>query len=222
MGNVPIATSQREQGGLVCIDTSSQIGTIAAFDGDQLVGERESRVSNAHGESLLGLLDELFASIGWRPRDVARWAVGVGPGSFTGTRVGVSTVKGIAFATGAEVVAISSFDAILGSTEVDGPRIALVDAGKGEVYARIEDEEPWHAPLERVRDRIVERGVRAAFGAPATALGVPGVAVFATTPHATPHATELARLARRQSPVNLDALEPLYVRPPEITTPKST
>lgn len=205
---------------LVAIDTSSQLGTIAAFDGDAIVGERESSVMNAHGESLLGLLDDLFRAIGWGPKDVARWAVGIGPGSFTGTRVGVATVKGIAFATGAEIVALTSFDALEHGLELAAPHVTLVDAGKGEVYFRFSGEEPGHATIDAVRAMAVARGIRIAVGAQARALAIDGVVIHADAPHDVPRAVSVGRAGTTAPVADLDALEPFYVRPPEITVPK--
>jgi tRNA threonylcarbamoyladenosine biosynthesis protein TsaB len=202
---------------LVAIETSSQIGTIAAFDGERLVGERASSVRNAHGESLVGLLDELFRELGWAPADVARWAVGVGPGSFTGTRVAVATVKGIALATGAEIAAVTGFEALAhGVTE---PCVTLLDAGKGEVFFQLPGEAPGHASLDVVRDALPARGVKVAVGAPALALAADGVQVLAEPPHDVPRATVIGVLGRVRAPADLDALEPLYVRPPDITMP---
>lgn len=207
---------------LVAIDTSSQLGTVAAFDGGEVVGERESSVMNAHGESLLGLLDDLFRQIGWSPRDVARWAVGVGPGSFTGTRVGVSTVKGIAFATGAEIAAITSFDALEYGLDLAAPFVTLVDAGKGEVYFRFSGEAPGHATLETVREAAKALAIRAAVGAPGRSLAIDGVALHAESPHDVPRAVAIGRAGRGAPVADLDALEPFYVRPPEITVPRVT
>jgi len=207
---------------LVAVDTSTALGTVALFDGGELVATREQRVSNAHGESLLPLIDALFAEVGWKPRDVARWAVGIGPGSFTGTRIGVSTVKGIALATGAEVVGVDSFDALVFGVAGE-LLVPLIEAGKSEVFFRIGGGPPGHAPLatlpERIREQANDLAPKALFlGLPSASLV--GVAARLDPPHDVPRATSIGRIAMLRGPSDLDALEPFYVRPPEITMPK--
>ena len=210
---------------LVALDTSTALATIALFDDERLVVEEEHRVHNAHGESLLPALDACLARAGWTPRDVARWAVGVGPGSFTGTRAGVATVKGVALATGAEVVAVTSLDAVAHGLESDAVASAL-SAGRGELFVQVRDRRaPAHVPLEGAARWIVEgagdaRTILVA-GEGATSIAWPDerVRVVADPPHDVPRAVAIGRLAHGRAPVDVDALEPLYVRPPDITTP---
>jgi tRNA threonylcarbamoyl adenosine modification protein YeaZ len=178
---------------LVAVETTSRITSVALFDDGTLKGTlaREER-----GDVLLVLVDELLRSHGLTARDVGRWAVDIGPGSFTGTRVGVSTIKGIAFATGADVVAVNAFDAI----SEGKPSITMLDAGKGEVYYRIGTGDPGHAPEEAVRT-MIEGRTEPVIG--------PGV---------VPRAEGVGRVALHRTPDDVDAIEPLYVRAPDITT----
>lgn len=215
---------------LAAIDTSTALGSVALFEDGVLVAEESHRVSNAHGESLLPMVSALFARMGWTARDVPRWGVGVGPGSFTGIRIAVATAKGIALATGAELVGVTSLDAL--AAGLAGPVVAsLVGAGKGELFvqARRGDVlvlEPIHlrtgdvaARLAEVAgpDRLVVAG-EAAAEVDWSALGDRATLV-ARPPHNLPHASSVGRLALGRAAGDADALEPVYVRPPDITMP---
>lgn len=216
---------------LAAIDTSTPLGTVALFDGAELVAEDSQSVSNAHGESLLPMIDRLFARVGWKPRDVARWAVGIGPGSFTGVRIGVGTVKGIVLATGAEIVGVTSLDAVAQGLEVaNGVAVASVlFAMKGEVFLQVKrGGEVLLAPVNvRIEDApAVLAGLGhtelVLVGAGARLLGASAIPfeVFADLPHDVPRAVAVARVAMKREPEDLATLEPLYVRPPEITKPR--
>ncbi|HTQ42022.1 MAG TPA: tRNA (adenosine(37)-N6)-threonylcarbamoyltransferase complex dimerization subunit type 1 TsaB [Polyangiaceae bacterium] len=222
---------------LAAMDTSTVLGSIALFEDDVLVAEDSRRVSNAHGESLMPMVSALFDRVGWRPGDIARWGVGIGPGSFTGVRIAVATAKGIALATGAELVGVTSLDAIAQGLGGDGELVvSTVSAGKGELYVQARRGgsvvlSPTHLPIARV---AVEVGVAVA-GSGSRSVVVVGEAAKAVDwsalgsavvlqtdpPHDLPHASAVGRIAAVRAAEDADALEPFYVRPPEITMPKA-
>lgn len=213
---------------LAAIETSTQTGSVALFEDGELVLEAEERASNAHGESIVAMLAALLGKAKWKAREVGRWAVGVGPGSFTGTRIGVSTVKGIAIASGADVAGVTAFDAVSDGIEIAPGEIAAVflDAQRGEVFVQSTCiKEPIFAPISRIPAILaswhVERLVAIGAGAKLVDLSsFPGARIVADAPHDIPHARALAQIARTRTPTPVDLLEPLYVRPPDITAKK--
>jgi tRNA threonylcarbamoyl adenosine modification protein YeaZ len=226
------------EGRLAAIETSTSLGSIALFERGALVAEAEARVSNAHGESLLPGVDALFAKVGWAPRDVGRWAVGIGPGSFTGVRIGVATVLGIALATGAEVVGVSSLDALAGDAVIAPPApedalsvVSVLDALREEVYVQSLGHDarspaivplvaaaPWLASLACRRARLVgSDAARFAAAARGAAAAAPAIEVLDAPPHDAPHARVVAAIAVTRAPSPAAALDALYVRPASIS-----
>lgn len=227
---------------LAALDTSTALGSVALFDDGVLVAEDARRVSNAHGESLLPMLSALFERVGWKAADVARWGVGLGPGSFTGVRIAVATAKGIALATGAELVGVTSLDAL--AQGVSAPLVAsLVAAGKGEVFVQVRAGDrmvlgPGHVPTGDVAARVVAAATgwgpdraNLSAGGPLIVVGEAArdvdwsaagavVSLLTDPPHDLPHASSVGRLALGRPAEDADDLEPIYVRPPEITMPK--
>lgn len=211
---------------ICAVDTSTPVGTVAIFDGATLVAEAEQRVSNAHGESILPVIGELLAGAGWRPKDVARWAVGTGPGSFTGTRIGVATVKGIVMGSGAEVVGVDAFAAVReGVSVADGETaVVVLDAMRGEVFVQdTRSSTPFFAEVGRITGRLegIERLVVIGAGAKLVDWSRFGerARLVADPPHDVPRASAIGRIALGLEPIAVDALEPFYVRPPDITMP---
>ncbi len=221
-------------GKVAAIDTSTALGTIALYDGGVLVAEDARRVSNAHGESLLPMVDALFATVGWSPRDVGRWAVGVGPGSFTGVRIGVATVKGIVMATGAELVGVTSLDALGASLEGvadDVPVASVLFAMKGELFLQVRRgadllRAPANVKIELAPAWLAEAQAGGMLLVGEASSLVPALPFESAAgrrveaPYDLPRATRIAEIAMRRASDALDAVEPLYVRPPEITLPK--
>jgi tRNA threonylcarbamoyladenosine biosynthesis protein TsaB len=220
---------------LAAIDTSTVLGSVALFDGEELVAEDAARVSNAHGEALLPMVSALFDRMQWKATDVARWAVGIGPGSFTGVRIAVATAKGIVIATGAELVGVTSLDALAYGIDAEHFVVSVVEGGKGEVFVQARQRgriilPPSHVPMGEAAGRVANVGVHrgshvivvgeAARGIDWSALDE-GVVLAIEVPHDLPRASAVGRIALGCVPDDADALEPAYVRPPEITVPKA-
>ena len=129
-------------GPVLGLDTGSSIASIALAVDGRIVGE-VARPVTSHGAAVPGAVEELLGKVRLRPSDLAAIAVGIGPGSFTGLRIGLSYAKGLVFASGAKIVGVPSLDALAiaaldSPAAVPGRRICiLVDARKGEVYAAL-------------------------------------------------------------------------------------
>lgn len=119
------------------IDTASGIASVAILDDDRVLAETRSETAG-HRADLLVLVDAVCTGAGMSPRELDGVAIGAGPGSFTGLRIGMATAKGIAFAAQRPLWAVSSL-AALAHAELEampsGVVVAVLDARRGEVYA---------------------------------------------------------------------------------------
>lgn len=124
---------------LLALETSAERGGVALFDGGALVGEADVAESERHAASLLLCLDGLLARVSRKFGEVERIALAIGPGSFTGLRIGLATALGLAFGTKRTLVPVPTLAAL--SLQAGGAdRVAtLVDARRGEVYAGLYD-----------------------------------------------------------------------------------
>ncbi|MGO9454864.1 MAG: tRNA (adenosine(37)-N6)-threonylcarbamoyltransferase complex dimerization subunit type 1 TsaB [Candidatus Binataceae bacterium] len=132
----------RSAGPVLGLDTGTSIASIALAVDGRIVGEI-SRPVTSHGAALPGAVEELLNKAGLRPSDLSGVAVGIGPGSFTGLRIGLSYAKGLVMASKAKIVGVPSLDAIA-IAALDSPAARpglmvcpLVDARKGEVYTAL-------------------------------------------------------------------------------------
>ena len=122
----------------LAVETSTLSGGAALLDGEWVVGEYVLDVRVTHSERLLTAIDQLLTDAGWSARDLEGLAVAVGPGSFTGLRVGLSTVKGLALALSIPVAAVPTLDAMAATLPFAAlPVCPVLDARKREVYASL-------------------------------------------------------------------------------------
>jgi len=118
---------------LLAIDTSSSSMTVALLAGDRLIAERRSHAERDHSIRLLPLVEEMLESLGMKPAELTAIAAGVGPGSYTGVRIGVTVAKTMAWAQGLPVAGVSSLAALaLGALLPDGEQPAAVDVASAE------------------------------------------------------------------------------------------
>ena len=121
---------------VLAIDTATKIGSVSLFD-DKIgvIGELNLYVKVNHSAVIMEMIDNLFKMTKLSIKDVDRVAVTVGPGSFTGIRIGVAVVKGLAYSTGKTIAGINELDAIAyGVNETDCEIIPIIDARKERGY----------------------------------------------------------------------------------------
>ncbi len=123
---------------VLAVETSTLAGGAALLDGDRVIGHYLLDVSITHSERLMVAVDRLLGDAGWTPRDLHGLAVAVGPGSFTGLRIGLSAVKGLAVALGIPIAAVPTLDAMAALLPFSAlPVCPILDARKHEVYASL-------------------------------------------------------------------------------------
>jgi tRNA threonylcarbamoyladenosine biosynthesis protein TsaB len=189
----------------LAFDTATAVATSALVDDDEVLGERVSRA-----QTLLEDVDALLRQAGAHPSDLDRLAVGLGPGSFTGVRIGLATARGLALSLDLPGSGVSTLAALAAGAPGALP---VVDAKRREVFALVDGEPrvvtPHELPLEsatvcvgdgakRYRSLLEERGAL-----------VPPEDDERHLPRARFHAA----LAGEAGPV--DELEPLYLRVPD-------
>jgi tRNA threonylcarbamoyladenosine biosynthesis protein TsaB len=190
---------------ILAFDTATEVATSALVDGDEVLAERRSRA-----QTLLEDVDALLRQGGAHPTDLDVLALGIGPGSFTGVRIGLAAARGLALSLDLRGAGVSTLDAIAAGAPGAVP---VVDARRREVFATVAGEHVVVAPAElrvdagsmcvgsgavRYRDVLEEHGAI-----------IPPDDDERHVPRARFH----AQLAHDFGPV--EAIEPLYLRVPD-------
>ncbi|HET7566622.1 MAG TPA: tRNA (adenosine(37)-N6)-threonylcarbamoyltransferase complex dimerization subunit type 1 TsaB [Gaiellaceae bacterium] len=190
----------------LAFDTATGAATSALLDDDEVLAERVSRA-----QTLLEDVDALLRQGGAHPSELDRLAVGLGPGSFTGVRIGLAVARGLALSLGVPGAGVSTLAALAAGAPGAVP---VVDARRREVFALLDGEPRVLAPAElevapgteyvgdgalRYRDLLEEKG---------------GVVPPGEDERHLPRARFHAALAGEPGPV--EELEPLYLRVPDV------
>ncbi|MFQ5328530.1 MAG: tRNA (adenosine(37)-N6)-threonylcarbamoyltransferase complex dimerization subunit type 1 TsaB [Thermodesulfobacteriota bacterium] len=123
---------------MVAVDASTPSGSVALFDGGELAAELTFHRGGRHSETLLTAIDTICTMSGVVIGEVDAYAVTRGPGSFTGLRVGISTVKGLAWPSGSDVIGVSTLKSLAMNLPcADGIIAPVFNARRGELYGGI-------------------------------------------------------------------------------------
>jgi len=202
------------------LSTSSTRGSVALVEGDVVLATECYVGLEDHAERLFAAIDAVLVRSGRSKADIRRVACDVGPGSFTGVRVGVATAEGIALALGVPCLGVGSLEAMAFEAN-DRAALAVLDAKKGEAFVETFDASgkstaaATHVPIEAARLAIQAAHARGLIivGEEADAL-VPGVALRSAGAD-LPDAASIARIAERAQDPAEHPSAPRYVRPPD-------
>ena len=212
---------------LMVVDTALSLCTVGVFEvndaGVRQLGLRSEPMVKGHSERIAGFARDAAAQAGGAFADLDRIGVTVGPGSFTGLRVGLAFAQGLAAALDRPVVGVSTLDALAASAGEALTVAALIDARRGQVYARFWREGGPEGPAEVLTLDAAAARI-ATIGTDAVLVGS-GAALFADIAAGRtvmaldgPVPETLARLAAAADPASALA-RPLYLRAPDATPP---
>ena len=123
---------------ILAIDTATQVGSVALVEGTLIKAQHILKVSATHNQRVLPGIHQILAHSGWTLDHLDALAVSIGPGSFTGLRIGLSIAKGLAWALGKPMSAIPTLDALAANVvPVPHPICPVLDARKGEIYTAL-------------------------------------------------------------------------------------
>jgi len=204
---------------VIVIDTCLSACQVGVADGGRLIASASEPMERGHQERLAPMAAEVMTRAGLGFGALSQIAVTVGPGSFTGLRVGLAFAKGLRLAWRAPLAGIGTLAALAESVVSDGPVAALIDARRGHVYVQAFD-----AGRAQTEPRILPLAEAAAMlsslaGWPFPVVG-PGARLMEAAAGqasiaeiAAPSLEALARLASRAAPAA--DVRPLYLRPPD-------
>jgi tRNA threonylcarbamoyladenosine biosynthesis protein TsaB len=209
------------------IETSGLAGSVALCRGEECLFESQlEEAPRRHAQTLVSQIGALLARAGRKVRDLDAVAVSIGPGSFTGLRVGVVCAKTLSYATGCRLAAVDTLEAIAANSPSDVDRVnVLADAHRGDLYAATYRRVGGSWVTER-SPTIVAAPAWLAERGPDGVIGGPGLATYAqlvpaacrqlATDTWTPRARVVAQLGGRQleegQAADCVTLVPFYLR----------
>jgi len=212
------------------VDTSTMTAGVGMVEEDEVLVDLKFDVKITYSEVLLSTIDLALRTAGLKMNDVDGFAISIGPGSFTGLRIGLSTIKGLCFATGKPLASVPSLDALASlSLYCRYPVAPLLDARKDQVYAAIYDTGEGKLKRESeylvidIEDLVKKISKKTLFVGPGARLYQKELidllgekACFALNEQSTPSGASVARIGIDKLTIgqteDITNLEPLYIR----------
>jgi tRNA threonylcarbamoyladenosine biosynthesis protein TsaB len=205
--------------------TAATSACVLRADGEQFELDTAPASPPAHARELMPAIAEVLERSGLAYRDLDAIGVGVGPGTFTGLRIGVATARGLAASTGVELRPVSSLAALAEGIAADA-RLPLIDARRGELFASLyEGQELRFGPLAARPEELIERVRKTGLNPLAagdgsvrfrSVLEAAGIRVEPEGSRAhVVRALHICRLATGEPPAAPEAVLPEYVRLPD-------
>ncbi|MBP5427359.1 MAG: tRNA (adenosine(37)-N6)-threonylcarbamoyltransferase complex dimerization subunit type 1 TsaB [Clostridiales bacterium] len=155
---------------ILALDTSTKVASVAIIDQDKMLAEYFVNTDKMnHSQKLMPVIDGVIKDLGIDLREIDYYAVSVGPGSFTGLRIGVATVKGMAYANNKKVVAVDTLDAIANNVSYSDDIVCcIMDARNRQVYVAMYDGkkkivEDTAIDIDELIDKLIFLGTRIIF-----------------------------------------------------------
>src|SRR5579859_1225636 len=215
---------------LLAFDCSGASCSAAVLIESRVAAERFAQMERGQAEALLPMLQATMAEAGIDWAGIDAIATTVGPGSFTGVRLGLSAARGLALAAGRPILPLTAFEAVAAGLEPDGRAVAIViDSRRGPVFAQRFDPdlrpvgEPAQLEPEELVGWLSAGPWRVAGDGVANLIGQTFPAVIRPDAEVRRiRAGDLARAALALGPAGIDRLpaHPLYLRAPDVTQPK--
>ncbi|MBM3545689.1 MAG: tRNA (adenosine(37)-N6)-threonylcarbamoyltransferase complex dimerization subunit type 1 TsaB [Alphaproteobacteria bacterium] len=214
---------------VLAIDAAFAACSVAVLADGDVAGQRFEAMTRGHAERLLPMVREVMAAAGFGFETLDLIAVTIGPGHFTGLRVGLSAAQGLSLALDRPLAGVTTLEAVAAASAVDEPLAVALESKRADLYLQVFK---GGQALTEAASTLPER--LAAFPWPEGEIALAGDGAARLAPILAfagrrwrrvgpdlPDAATVARIATsRQGTIAARAAEPLYLRPPDVTLPK--
>ena len=217
---------------ILALDTSAGACSVACLQGENVVTENYECFARGHAEAVVPMVASVMTNSGLHYDQLDGIAVTIGPGTFTGIRIGLAAARGLALASSKPMVGVTTFEAIAHGVQPNTRSVLVVlDARRGQLYAQLFDfmlmpvGPPSVLPVQNIPSlkppgQYVVAGTGVALARPylLDSTVSEGDVIF-DTGSGLPRAAVVARIARIRKPQLPTTIRPIYLRAPDVVSP---